>query len=119
MREVTAGILHDLGYGVVEAGSGGAALDVFDRNPAVDLVLLDFAMPGMNGAEVARELRARRPDVSILFASGYADIQTFGEELSEDRLLKKPYRIADVAARIAAILSAHRASADVVPLRRS
>jgi signal transduction histidine kinase len=73
VREVTAQILADLGYSVLEAASGGAALDLFDANTQIDLVLLDFAMPGMNGAEVARELRARREDVSILFATGFAD----------------------------------------------
>src|ERR1700747_1277467 len=47
VRDVTASILEDLGYVVLKVGSGGAALDLLDRQPNVDLVLLDFAMPGM------------------------------------------------------------------------
>ncbi|MGZ6038698.1 MAG: response regulator, partial [Phenylobacterium sp.] len=75
VREVTAGLLQDLGYRVVEAGSGGAALDMLDRQAEIDLLLLDFAMPGMNGAEVAREVHARRPGLPILFVTGYADTE--------------------------------------------
>ncbi|HVI34277.1 response regulator [Phenylobacterium sp.] len=104
VREVTAGILGDLGYGVIEAGSGGAALDVLDREPDVDLVLLDFAMPGMNGAEVAREARARRPDVPILFVTGYADTAAL-EEAGEDGILRKPYVERDLAAKLRAALN--------------
>ncbi|WP_334162192.1 response regulator [Phenylobacterium sp.] len=104
VREVTAGILGDLGYGVIEAGSGGAALDVLDREPGVDLVLLDFAMPGMNGAEVAREARARRPDVPILFVTGYADTAAL-EEAGEDGILRKPYLERDLAAKLKAALT--------------
>jgi CheY-like chemotaxis protein len=74
-------------------------------------------MPGMTGVELARRVRPIAPDLPILFASGYADIQTFGSELSEEVLLKKPYRIADLAARIDAVLTA-RETDNVVPLRR-
>jgi signal transduction histidine kinase/CheY-like chemotaxis protein len=105
VREVTAGVLRDRGYTVMEAGSGGAALDMFDRHPEVDLVLLDFAMPGMNGAEVARELRARRPDVSILFATGYADTAAL-TEFDQDQLIQKPYVEEQVANKVAAKLAA-------------
>ena len=104
VREVTAGLLNDLGYRTLEAGSGGAALDVLDRNEEVRLVLLDFAMPGMNGAEVARELRARRPDVSILFASGYADTAAL-VDVDRDQLIQKPYVEEQVATKVAAKLA--------------
>ena len=103
VREVTAGILRDLGYGVLEAGSGGAALDLLDRNPQVELVLLDFAMPGMNGAEVARELRSRRPGLPILFATGYADTAAL-TDTAEDQIIRKPYVEAEVAAKVRASL---------------
>ena len=71
VREITAGMLDELGYAVVEAGSGGAALETLQGRPDVDLMLLDFAMPGMNGAEVAREARSRRPQLPIIFVTGY------------------------------------------------
>jgi signal transduction histidine kinase/ActR/RegA family two-component response regulator len=103
VREVTAGILGDLGYRVIEAGSGGAALDLLDREDRIDAMLLDFAMPGMNGAEVAREVRARRPDVPILFVTGYADTQAL-EAADENGILRKPYLEQELAAKLKAVL---------------
>ncbi len=100
VREGTAGILQDLGYGILEAGSGGAALDALDRNGDVRLVLLDFAMPGMNGAEVAREIRARRPDLPIIFATGYADAAAL-TEANEDHIIQKPFEEQELAAKLA------------------
>ncbi|PSJ39593.1 response regulator [Allosphingosinicella deserti] len=118
VRLVAAAMVEELGYDVIAEPSGEAALKRLEQQN-FSLLLTDVAMPGMNGVELAARASEIRPDLPVLFASGYADIQTFGDELSEDRLLKKPYRIADVAARIAAVLSAHRTSGDIVPLRRS
>jgi signal transduction histidine kinase len=105
VREVTAGILQDLGYGVIEAGSGGAALDVLDREADIDLLLVDFAMPGMNGAEVAREVHARRPDLPILFITGYADTEVLAAA-GDDGILRKPFVEKDLAAKLRSALRA-------------
>jgi CheY-like chemotaxis protein len=105
VREVTAGILQDLGYRVLEAGSGGAALDAVEKHPAIDLVLLDFAMPGMNGAELARELRTRRPKLPILYATGYADAAAL-TEATDDEIIHKPFEETELAEKIAAALPA-------------
>jgi signal transduction histidine kinase len=98
VREVTAGILLDLGYRVFEAGSGGAALDMF--NTRIDAVVLDFAMPGLNGADLAKELRARRPGVPILFATGYADADALSDT-PDDHIVLKPFRANDLAEKMA------------------
>jgi PAS domain S-box-containing protein len=103
VREVTAGMLTELGYTVVEAGSGGAALDLLDGQEGIDVLLLDFAMPGMNGAEVAREVRARRPGVPILFLTGYADADAL-IDAGEDGILRKPFREKDLATKLRTIL---------------
>jgi CheY-like chemotaxis protein len=105
VREVTAGILGDLGYRVIEAGSGGAALELLDREGHIDVMLVDFAMPGMNGAEVAREARARRPEVPILFVTGYADTTAL-KETDEDVILRKPYIEQELAAKLKTVLGA-------------
>jgi signal transduction histidine kinase len=102
VREVTAGILIDLGYRVFEAGSGGAALEMF--NSRVDAVVLDFAMPGMNGAELARELRARRPGVPIVFVTGYADADALSDT-PDDHIVLKPFRANELAEKMALALS--------------
>ena len=104
VREVTSGILQDLGYRVLEAGSGGAALDAVEGGAPVDLVLLDFAMPGMNGAELARELRARRPDLPIVYATGYADAAAL-MEATEDEIIHKPFAEEELGMKIAAKLT--------------
>ncbi|AQR60488.1 hypothetical protein BZG35_01575 [Brevundimonas sp. LM2] len=90
VRAVTRGILVDLGYRVLEAGSGGAALDLFDQRPDIQAVVLDFAMPGMNGGEVAREMAVRRPGLPILFVTGYADNDALAAT-AEDRIIHKPF----------------------------
>ena len=103
VREITAGLLSDLGYAVVEAGSGGAALEALDRHERIDVVLLDFAMPGMNGAEVAREVKARRADLPILFATGYADAGVL-VEAADDHIVQKPFVEDELAAKLDAAL---------------
>ena len=99
VREVTAGLLTDLGYNVVEAGSGGAALDMIERHGEISAVVLDFAMPGMNGADLARELRARRPRVPILFATGYADAEAL-TGVGDHQIVHKPFVQAELARKL-------------------
>jgi CheY-like chemotaxis protein len=103
VREVTAHLLQDLGYRVMEAGSGGAALDMLDAQTEIDLLLLDFAMPGMNGAEVAREVHARRPHLPILFVTGYADTEALAVAAG-DGILRKPFVERELAAKLRAVL---------------
>ncbi|WP_428151369.1 response regulator [Brevundimonas sp.] len=103
VRGVTAEILSDLGYVVVEAGSGGAALDVFDRHQDIRAVVLDFAMPGMNGGDVARELVGRRPGLPILFATGYADADALAAT-PDDLIVHKPFDQGELAHKLAAAL---------------
>lgn len=99
VREVTAGLLADLGYDVMEAGSGGAALELIERHDGISAVVLDFAMPGMNGADLARELRARRPRVPILFATGYADAEAL-TGVGDHQIVHKPFVQAELARKL-------------------
>jgi signal transduction histidine kinase len=120
VREVTASLLADLGCRVVEAGSGGAALDLLDRDAGpLDVMLVDFAMPGMNGAEVARAVAARRPGLPILFMTGYADLSAL-RDVGEDRIVQKPFREGDLAAKVRRMLDRERVAegARVIPMRR-
>jgi CheY-like chemotaxis protein len=106
VREVTAAILAERGYEVIEAGSGGAALDVLDREGAsVDLMLMDYAMPGMNGSEVAREAHAKHPSLPIVFLTGYADFGAF-KEIGDDHIVSKPFREEDLLAKVRSVLGA-------------
>ncbi|PWB62545.1 MAG: hybrid sensor histidine kinase/response regulator [Bradyrhizobiaceae bacterium] len=115
VREVTAAMLRELGYVVREAGSGGAALDLLEREPGVDLMLIDFAMPGMSGAEVARHVRARRPALPILFITGFAD-RTALTGVGEAQIVGKPFVDSELVDKVRLALSA--GAGNVVRLRR-
>jgi CheY-like chemotaxis protein len=112
VRELVVGMLQELCYRVLAANNGAAALEILDRGNAVDLLLLDVAMPGMNGVELARAARQRQPTQRILFASGYTDIDTFGADLRREDLIKKPYRMAELSARVQHALKSDRAESD-------
>ncbi len=105
VREVTRAMLHDLGYRVLEAGSGGAALDLIDRTHSLDLMIVDFAMPGMNGAEVARLGRTRRSNLPVLFITGFAE-RVGIEGIAEAHLLRKPFAQDELATRVRLALAA-------------
>jgi PAS domain S-box-containing protein len=92
--------LEDLGHKVAEAEGGAEALRrLAEVEP--DLVLVDFAMPGMNGAEFARAARAGRPDLPIVFVTGYAESEQLEAALGpEAPLLRKPFTLAQLAAAV-------------------
>jgi signal transduction histidine kinase/CheY-like chemotaxis protein len=104
VRDVAASMLRDLGYRVLEVDSGAAALELIDHPVRIDAALLDFAMPGMNGAEVARLTAARRPGLPLLFMTGYADISALGG-IAEERLVKKPFVTDELARKLRRVLA--------------
>jgi signal transduction histidine kinase/ActR/RegA family two-component response regulator len=117
VRMVAAAMIEEIGYEVVATESGAAALRAMEAD-RFSLLVTDVAMPGMSGVELARQARRIAPEMPVIFASGYADVQTFGAELAHEPLLKKPYRISEVAARIGAVLSERRREDNVIELRR-
>ena len=92
IRELLARILDANGYTVVVAGSGPQALEMINQHP-VDLLLTDVIMPEMNGQELADTLRRRRPDMPVLYISGYSDGLLSAERLLADgvKLIQKPF----------------------------
>jgi signal transduction histidine kinase len=116
VREITAAMLRDLGHVVLEAGSGGGALDLLERAPKVDLILIDFAMPGMSGAEVARRVQAKLPALPILFITGFAD-RTALAGVSEAQIVGKPFLDDELAEKVRLALAGGGAN-NVVRLRR-
>jgi CheY-like chemotaxis protein len=116
VREVTAAMLAELGCRTIEAGSGGAALDLLESVPDINLVVIDFAMPGMNGAEVARRVRDKRPQLPILFVTGYADRAVLSE-FGEAHIIAKPFVDGELADKVRAALL-RGASDKVVRFRR-
>jgi PAS domain S-box-containing protein len=82
-------LLEDLGHRVISATSGAQALEVFDTESAIDLVITDMAMPQMNGAQLAQAIRIIKPNLPIILATGYAErLEGFATRLPR---LSKPF----------------------------
>ena len=116
VREVTAAMLEDLGYSVIEADNGAAALDLLAKGLRVDLMLADFSMPGMTGGELAAAVAERRPALPVLMVTGYEDERALAA-VGEDRLVLKPFRTEDLARKVRVALGGPD-SGQVVSLRR-
>ncbi|MFL6754870.1 MAG: PAS domain-containing protein [Sphingomicrobium sp.] len=83
--------LEEQGYRVRDASDGREGLAAIERETP-DLVVLDFIMPGLSGAEVARQIRAKRPEQPILFVSGYSETEAVKRTAPDAPLLAKPFR---------------------------
>ncbi|WP_342151465.1 response regulator [Methylorubrum sp. SB2] len=108
VREVTATRMAEAGYTVREAASGLQALAALDADANVDLVVLDFAMPGMNGAEAAGEIRKRWPGMPVLFVTGFADTDALARAGADgtDAIVLKPFRDGELEHKVATALAA-------------
>ena len=120
VREVAVAHLEALGYQVVQAANGRTALGLIGDGTEIDLMIADYAMAEMNGIELAEAARARRPDLPIVIMTGYSDISAIDAQIPNALLLKKPYRLADLAASVQSALwpESGSGSAKVVSLPR-
>ena len=114
---VVAENLRELGYRVGEADSGRSALAMLERGDPCDLMVLDLMMPGLSGLETLRLARRTRPDLKVLFASGYAETLGLEDDLGQDVLLKKPFKPETLAEAVQTALQKVSRN-NVVPLRR-
>jgi CheY-like chemotaxis protein len=115
VRQATADMLADLGYDVVQASSGSQAISAIQLEPNLDLIVSDYLMPGMSGADLVRELRASGVLVPILLITGYARC---ADDVPADVLmLSKPFRQADLAERVQDLLKRKHARFSARSLR--
>ena len=115
VAEVVAGYLDRAGYDVDRAADGPAALDRADAQ-GPDLVVLDLMLPGMDGLEVCRRLRARGPvPVIMLTARGDEDERILGLEVGADDYVTKPFSPRELVLRVESVLRRARASAAPKP----
>jgi nitrogen-specific signal transduction histidine kinase/ActR/RegA family two-component response regulator len=118
VREVIVAYLETLGYDVVQAGSGCTALEFLRGNVnALDLLIADYAMPEMSGVELVRAVRAKSPTLPVIIVTGYADTGGFDDRRLDAVLLKKPFRMNELASTVEAALARSTGPANVVPLR--
>ncbi len=86
--------LVELGYEVGEAADGESALAALREAERPQLVILDYVMPGMDGAEVAREIAALDPDLPVIFSTGHAALRALRAAAGEDvPVLEKPFTL--------------------------
>jgi CheY-like chemotaxis protein len=107
VRSTTVARVKELGYAVLEAADGPAALEVLKQSQSVDLLFTDIVMPGgMMGSELAREAERLYPAIKVLFTSGYTEQASVQSGAIEEGgiLLKKPYRLADLASKLREVI---------------
>ncbi len=107
LRTLAVTLLSGLGYQVMEAATGPAALEQLETTTEVDLLLTDVVLPGgMNGRVLATEVARRAPEIKVLYMSGYTEnaIQHHGRLDADAALLQKPFRRADLARALRKVL---------------
>ena len=87
-------LLEDLGHRVTALGAGQEAIDLLARQARFDVVISDYAMPGMNGVELAEHIAQRYPGLNFILASGFADIPALPPGMTR---LAKPYSQEDLS----------------------
>ena len=104
VRWVTVECLRGIGYSVVEADCGRAALRLLKGGDPFDLVIIDQVMPGLSGKVTARLARRTLPGLRVLFISGYAGMDEDGREAGDDIWLRKPFRTEILVGAVSAVL---------------
>ncbi|HEY2051370.1 MAG TPA: response regulator [Caulobacteraceae bacterium] len=105
---LVAEMLEELGYQVTRTSSAAAALGALANGRSIDLVFSDIMMPGgMNGVELAREIRRRRKDLPVLLTTAYAEAARDDALGGGVRVLGKPFRLDELAAALDTAITAH------------
>ncbi len=108
VRRITARMLRGLGYAVLEAGSGNEALAIAGSHPGrIDLLITDVVMPGMSGRTLGERIGAMRPDLRMLYVSGYTANVTLQHGVLDGPVafLQKPFTAASIARKVRDVLA--------------
>jgi PAS domain S-box-containing protein len=110
IRNLTAQVLSRAGYRVLSAASPGQACSLFEEHEAdIDLLLTDVVMPEMRGTVLAERLAAKRPDLRVLFVSGYTDVMPeTATPIRHVNFLAKPFAPSRLVTTVAGLLTVHR-----------
>lgn len=109
VRDFAARALTMRGYQVIEAGSGDEALEMLREHQGhIDLLVSDVVMPGMDGPTLVKTIRAEKPNMRILFMSGYAEeaFRNAGERIEDFHFLPKPFSLKQLTAKVKDVLEA-------------
>jgi DNA-binding NtrC family response regulator len=113
IRKLVSAMLTRTGYRVLTADTGENAVRLFRNNPGVDLLLTDVVAPGMSGPMIADELAGLRPDIKVVFMSGYDNTQVVQRYVVEKgySLLIKPFTMEQLEAMVSQVLGGHSSAA--------
>jgi len=100
VRASTAHMLEEIGFEVIEAASGEAALAALDRLPDLAVLVTDHLMPGINGTQLARQVQLVRPGLPCLIVSGYAEVEGIAPDLAR---LTKPFKADELKEALVAV----------------
>ena len=106
VRRYVVDLLSDAGYVVAAAASGREALELVEKGAQPDILLIDFAMPELNGFETAERIRRLRPRAPALIMTGYADLDALPAGLDRGRLMQKPFESDALLRRLDSMLAA-------------
>jgi CheY-like chemotaxis protein len=118
VRAYSVDSLRELGYRVIEAHGSPAALRLLERQPRVDLLFTDVVLPsGLTGAQVAAQVKTLRPNLRVLFTTGYARnaIIHHGRLDKGVQLIVKPFNFNELAAKVRDVLDAYTVRAACHP----
>lgn len=106
VREITAEVLREMGYDVIEATDGASALRQLTALPRIDLLVCDLALPGgVNGRRVAETGRALRPCMKVLFITGYGEsAEGANVPVGDAPVLLKPFMLDDLSSQVHALM---------------
>jgi two-component system, cell cycle sensor histidine kinase and response regulator CckA len=107
VRELTRTVLETHGYNVIEAANGGSALLLLESyKERIDLLLTDVVMPEISGRELAERAKAIRPDIKILFMSGYTDNSIVHRGVIDEgmQFIQKPFSTENLATKVREVL---------------
>ena len=107
VRMLVTEVLEDLGYTAIEAADGTAGLQVLQSDVRIDLLVTDVGLPGMNGRQLADAARVGRPDLKVLFITGYAEnaVLSHGHLDAGMHVLTKPFAMEALAGRIKELIA--------------
>ena len=107
VRTLTVDSLRELGYQVIEAGSAAAALRALDANPRVALLFTDIVMPDMNGRKLADEAVKRRPDLRVIYTTGFTRNAVVHNGVLDPgvNFLPKPFTLQQLGDKVREVLS--------------
>jgi CheY-like chemotaxis protein len=100
-------ILRATGYRVVDAGSPEEAVGLARTEPRIDLLLTDMVMPGMSGRDLSRKLHKDRPDLRVVYMTGYSEELVASEAKLDGPLLQKPFTRDSLLSKVAAAVGAN------------